>query len=72
MDLYTNKLYNSILQRNKQMEDYSVIIDCNNELYKINKRLEKENNHLKYKVLKLEESLDTKIYTNTSFRENYF
>jgi len=72
MDLYTNKLYNSILQRNKQMEDYSVIIDCNNELYKINKRLEKENNHLKYKVLKLEESFDTKIDTNTSFRENYF
>jgi len=54
------------------MEDYSVIIDCNNELYKINKRLEKENNHLKYKVLKLEESFDTKIDTNTSFRENYF
>ena len=72
MDLYTNKLYNSILQRNKQMEDYRVIINYNNELYNINKRLEKENNNLKDKVFKLEESFDTKIDTNTSFRENYF
>ena len=72
MDLYTNKLYNSILQRNKQMEDYRVIINYNNELYNINKRLEKENNILKDKVFKLEESFDTKIDTNTSFRENYF
>ena len=72
MDSKYLELYNAVIDRNRRELGYRSLIESHNSLYLELLKLEGLNRDLRLKLLKYEETYDTRLNAELLLRDNYF